>query len=148
VPERYPPDDPREWLNRARSDLALAKATQEGVYLEDLCFHAQQGADKAVKALLVKLGVEFPYVHDLARLLALVEEAGTEIPEPVRQAERLTRFAIIVRYPGLAGEVNEEEYKEAISLAEEVVHWVENTLRCQGSEGRSPPNSEGKNDTR
>lgn len=65
VPGRYPPDDPREWLNRARSDLALAKVAQESVYLEDLCFHAQQGAEKAIKALLVKLGVEFPYVLSL-----------------------------------------------------------------------------------
>jgi len=34
--ERYPPDDPREWLNRARSDLVLARAEEEGIYLEDL----------------------------------------------------------------------------------------------------------------
>ncbi len=37
MPRRYPPDDPREWLNRARSDLALAAAQGAGVYLEDLC---------------------------------------------------------------------------------------------------------------
>ena len=36
-PERYPPDDPREWLNRARSNLAMAKSRGEGAYLEDLC---------------------------------------------------------------------------------------------------------------
>ena len=40
--ERFAPDDPREWLNRARSDLAMARADVPGVYLEDLCFHAQQ----------------------------------------------------------------------------------------------------------
>ncbi|MBM3269811.1 MAG: hypothetical protein FJZ01_19440 [Candidatus Sericytochromatia bacterium] len=39
------PDDPKEWLNRARSNLALADATLPGVYLEDLCFEAQQAAD-------------------------------------------------------------------------------------------------------
>jgi hypothetical protein len=41
-----PPDDPREWLNRARSNLALAKKTARDVYLEDLCFDAQQAAEK------------------------------------------------------------------------------------------------------
>ena len=41
-PERYPPDDPQEWLNRARSNLALAETRAAGVYLEDLCFEAQQ----------------------------------------------------------------------------------------------------------
>lgn len=39
-PERFPPDDPREWLNRARSNLAQAKLKQPYVYLEDLCFNA------------------------------------------------------------------------------------------------------------
>jgi hypothetical protein len=58
--------DPREWLNRACSNLAMAKSEMEGVYLEDLCFDAQQAAEKAIKALLIKMGVEFPYIHDIA----------------------------------------------------------------------------------
>ena len=74
--KRYPPEDPREWLNRARSNLALAKAKRKGVYLEDLCFDAQQAAEKAIKALLIKVDVDFPYVHDLARLLTLLEKSG------------------------------------------------------------------------
>ena len=36
MPQRYPPDDPREWLNRSRSNLAMAKSEMEGVYLGDL----------------------------------------------------------------------------------------------------------------
>ena len=72
--ERLPPDDPREWLNRARSNLALAKNRVPDAYLEDLCFEAQQAAEKAIKARLMMLNIEFPYVHDLARLLSLLEE--------------------------------------------------------------------------
>ena len=45
--ERFPPDDPREWLNRAKSNLAQARARVPGAYLEDLCFGAQQAAEKA-----------------------------------------------------------------------------------------------------
>ena len=44
---RLPPDDPQEWLNRARSNLALAKNRIPDVYIEDLCFEAQQAAEKA-----------------------------------------------------------------------------------------------------
>ncbi len=44
-PERFPPDDPREWLNRARSNLVRAKNRIPGAYLEDLCFDAQQALD-------------------------------------------------------------------------------------------------------
>jgi hypothetical protein len=42
MPVRYSPDDPRAWLNRARSNLALAQAPGEGIYLEDLHFNLQQ----------------------------------------------------------------------------------------------------------
>lgn len=40
-PDRYPPGDPREWLNRARSNLVQARSPQPGIYLEDLSFQAQ-----------------------------------------------------------------------------------------------------------
>ncbi|HXH09901.1 MAG TPA: HEPN domain-containing protein [Alphaproteobacteria bacterium] len=100
-PERFAPDDPREWLNRARSNLALAKSKVPGAYLEDLCFEAQQAAEKAIKAVMIRRNIEFPYVHDLARLLSLLEATGEAIPEAVRQAEELTRYALITRYPGL-----------------------------------------------
>src|SRR5262249_55491280 len=89
MPRRYPADDPREWLNRARSNLALAKAKRKGIYLEDLCFDAQQAAEKAIKALLIKLNVSFPYVHDLSELLTLVEKAGQAVPERIKRAEKL-----------------------------------------------------------
>ncbi len=58
-PKRRPADDPVEWLNRARSNLARAKADIRipHVYLEDLCFDAQQAAEKAIKAVLLNLGV-------------------------------------------------------------------------------------------
>ena len=76
VSERFPSDDPREWLNRARSNLIQARGLQPGVYLEDLCFNAQQAAEKAIKALLIHHGVPFPYIHDLTKLLDLLQEAG------------------------------------------------------------------------
>ena len=128
MPQRYPPDDPREWLNRARSNLAMARMETEGVYLEDLCFQAQQAAGKAIKALLIKHEVEFPYVHDIAQLLALLERAGHDVPGFVRDAERLTQFAIFTRYPGMAPPIKLEEYRESAMIAERVVRWTENII--------------------
>jgi HEPN domain-containing protein len=128
MPERFPPDDPREWLSRARSDLILAKAAGGGIYLEDLCFHAQQAAEKAVKALLIRHRVDFPYVHDLADLLTLLEKTGLSLPEPIRQSAKLTRFAVFTRYPGIASPISEEEYQEAVNLAEEVYRWVQEQI--------------------
>ncbi len=130
VPERHPPDDPREWLNRAKSNLARAKAGNDtpGVYLEDLCFDAQQAAEKAIKAVLLHGNVSFPYIHDLVELLTLVERSGDPVPEPVHQAGRLTRFAGATRYPGPQEPVTREEYEKAVMIAETVVRWAEEQL--------------------
>jgi HEPN domain-containing protein len=57
--------------------------------------------EKAIKALLMQCHVQFPYVHDIAELLTVLEEAGQEIPQAIRQAERLTQFAVFTRYAGL-----------------------------------------------
>jgi HEPN domain-containing protein len=102
APGRLPPDDPREWLNRARSSLTLARegAAFPDIYLEDLCFGAQQAAEKAINAVLLRRGAGFPYVHNLALLLTRVEQAGQAVSEPVRAAAALTAYAVDISYPG------------------------------------------------
>lgn len=135
--KRFPPDDPREWLNRARSNLAKATSAFEipRVYLKDLCFDAQQAAEKAIKAVLIHLDVRFPYVHDLAQLLALVEQTGQSVPESIRQAASLSDYAVGTRYPGLAEPVIGQEYDEAVVIAEEVVCWAQEIIE-PGTAGR------------
>jgi HEPN domain-containing protein len=132
-PAPRPPDDPHEWLRRARSNLARAQADIRlaGVYLEDLCFDAQQAAEKAIKAVLIGRSIRFPYVHDLTALLGLVEQGGTAVPEAVREAGRLTRFAVVTRYPGIAEPVTQEEYERAVAIAEAVIDWAGKTVLMQ-----------------
>ena len=108
--------------------MALARARPEGVYFEDLCFHTQQAAEKAIKALLIQHGIQFPYVHDLAALLTRLEKATGDLPDSIRQAERLTQFAVEARYPGTAPPVGEGSYREAVELAGEVLRWAEKQL--------------------
>lgn len=123
-PERWPPDDPREWLNRARSNLR-AQATLSGVYLEGPCFDAQQAAEKAIKAVLIARGVAFPPIHDLAGVLTFLEQSGEEIPPPITDAARLTRFAVSTRYPGATEPVTANEHRRAVAIAVAVVRWAE-----------------------
>lgn len=125
--DRLPPDDPRAWLRRARSNLLRAQHQIPDVYLEDLCFDAQQAAEKALKALCLRYDIVFPYVHDLADLLTLIEDEMS-VPSDVRQAARLTRYAVATRYPGLADPVTDEEYHQAVSIAKRVVEWVETRI--------------------
>lgn len=65
----------RRWLSKARTDLALATVVLEkGPDMDPwvCCFHAQQAAEKALKALLVARGTEPPYTHDLGALAAVM----------------------------------------------------------------------------
>ena len=127
--ERHRPDDPRAWLDRARSNLIRAQHKIPDVYLEDLCFDAQQAAEKALKALCIARGIDFPYVYDLGRLITLLRNEGQPVPESVADVGRLTRFAVLTRYPGLDDPVTEEDHKRAVEVAERAVEWVEDQLQ-------------------
>lgn len=129
MPEKRIPGSPSDWLARARADLALARAPlPEGALLEDLCFHAQQAAEKAIKAVYRAKGLQFRYTHDLAELLAGLCEQGVEFPAEVENAGDLTGFAWEARYPGLAEPVSEEEYKYALEVAEAVLRWAADVI--------------------
>jgi HEPN domain-containing protein len=130
--KRLPPDDPREWLNRARSNLARAKSPVPGGYLEDLCFDAQQAAEKAIKALFICRRERFPYIHDLEDLLRLLERNSLKIPKYVREARRLSRFAVVTRYPDRVGPVTRREYRRAVRIATAVLGWAERYVARYG----------------
>ncbi len=123
--KRYPPTDPREWLNRAKNNLARAGAYTPDAYLEDLCFDAQQAAEKAIKAVFIRCGLQFPYVHNLRQLLQLLNQQGIKVPKYVWRAEDLTRFAFEARYPGQFPPVTLRPYRRAFRIAESVVRWAE-----------------------
>jgi HEPN domain-containing protein len=129
-PEHHDPTKPAEWLRRARSNLAKAKANRSlpEVLYEDLCFDAQQAAEKAIKALLIHQNVPFPKTHDIMDLLTLLHNSGLDVPEEIRHADFLTGYAVETRYPGMSEEVTEEDYAEALALAERVFQWVESII--------------------
>lgn len=93
----------------------------EEAFWEDLCFEVQQAAEKAIKTVFQHKGLSFRYVHDLEKLLVELKNQGIEIPDDIKEAAKLTQYAIETRYPGLGEEVTEEEYLPALAIAERVV---------------------------
>jgi len=70
--EPFGPDSPDLWMDYAKNDLRMAEdGVKRGYRLESLCFHAQQAAEKALKAVLVQRRILFPKSHDLERLMDL-----------------------------------------------------------------------------
>jgi HEPN domain-containing protein len=127
--KRYPPTDPREWLNRARSNLAGAGQVAPGRYFEDLCFEAQQAAEKAIKAVFIHRGLHYPFRHDLTHLLQLLSQAGVKVPKYVLRAQVLTPFAVVARYPAQSPPVTQRQYRSSLRIAESVVRWAERKIR-------------------
>ncbi len=117
-----PRDEPtvRQWLERARNDLRTARVliaeTSEPI-LDTGAFHCQQAVEKLLKAVLCWYGTDPPRVHALG---ALFDLAGrhTDALEPLRDAcERLTRYAVLVRYPW-GPRPTPEEARQALDAAE------------------------------
>ena len=79
--------------------------------------------------MLVLRGIDFPYVHDLTRLMSMLEDSGETIPDRVRRAAVLSRFAAQTRYPSVEEPVTEQEYSEAIAIAEAVLKWAEERIQ-------------------
>ncbi|MCD6287030.1 MAG: HEPN domain-containing protein [Anaerolineae bacterium] len=103
------------WLRRARSNLAIARTGKStAVMLEDLCFEAQQAAEKALKALL------------LTRL-----ERHLSVPPAIREVVELTDYAVQVHYPGDYYPVSEDEYPHAVVVAERVLDWATDQIHRQ-----------------
>lgn len=121
-------DAPLRWIDNARADLALASIPlPPGVTYEQLSFHAQQAAEKALKAVLLKCRVDFPFIHNLQALIDLLPSELFLPPELVCAVD-LNPYAVTTRYPGEAEPVTEDEYREALRAAELVLVWAESVI--------------------
>jgi hypothetical protein len=80
-PDKVRKDFVRQWLRKAGADLETAKHLVQT--RPDLCssaaFHAQQAAEKVLRAALVWHQVEFPKTHDVDRLIALMGQADAKL---------------------------------------------------------------------
>jgi HEPN domain-containing protein len=129
------------WLERADGDLDVARrldATGE-VHPSYVCFHAQQAAEKALKALLAASERDIPRTHDLLRLLGLLPELALDLTE---EAALLTPYAVASRYPDDNSDYDENSGSEAISGADRIQRAVQNALALgalggSGSSGRT-----------
>jgi HEPN domain-containing protein len=117
----------KEWVSQAEGDYAAAarelRATESPNY-EAVCFHAEQCAEKLMKALLIHLGVTPPHTRDLVSLDRLLAPVCPGWSWPVEQLRLLARAAVDFRYPGESAD--EDEACESFQIATR----MRATLRC------------------
>lgn len=98
--------------------LPLQKAS-----LTALGFHAQQAAEKALKAVAVSLELEIRRTHDLAALGQAIQDNGTGLPLSVDQLRILNPFAVEYRYDDeLIPAISRETLAAMLTI---VMDWAE-----------------------
>jgi HEPN domain-containing protein len=118
-PEEVKRELVRQWLAKAEQDFGLAEhlVAESSPYLLAVGFHAQQAAEKFVKAFLVHHQCAFPKTHDIDQLLDRAATVDWVFAESLRAAVTLNPYAVDERYPGDYPDVTESDATEALALA-------------------------------
>ncbi len=132
----------QEWLAFAKTDYQSADYLNGAPFyprpLNVICYHCQQAAEKAIKALIVYFGSQggMPKVHDVSFLLNQiknysVQQKGIEVTQDLMEiANSLSKYGVLPRYPNEI-EVDEYQVKKALNDAKQIMDWVEMVVRTK-----------------
>ena len=135
-------EEHKEWLKFAQTDFDCAEYLYKGPLhpkpLNVICYHCQQAAEKAIKALIVYFGSQggMPKVHDLSFLLNQVKnmihsQKGIEISHDFMvMADGLSKYGIAPRYPNEI-DVDEPQTAKALRDSASIMEWVKQTIHAQ-----------------
>lgn len=121
------------WLKLAAEDLASARVLlKENIY-NQVCFHAQQGAEKSLKAL-IELKTKVPKEHSLSKLFEICKELGYELFQFREDMEYLDMFYTSTRYPFVVGILptgspSEEDAEKSLIIVNNIYKFCEDLLK-------------------
>jgi HEPN domain-containing protein len=97
-----------EWVVKAEGDFATmqreARVTERPNY-EAICFHAQQCAERYLKARLYEAEVRFGKIHDLMALLDQVRRVEPNWESFREDLAYISDLAVVFNYPGETADV-------------------------------------------
>lgn len=119
-----------KWLSYALDDLSWTESNLKEQVWYGACFTAQQAAEKALKAYLIKQGKDIKKIHDLGALLELCTGLDISFEQLRLGCLTLTAYYVQSRYPDITEFIDftEEKAKEAYEFAEKIVKFVEDKL--------------------
>jgi HEPN domain-containing protein len=125
------------WVEKAEHDLLTAEHTltlpPDRCPYDTVAFHAQQCAEKYLKALLVARNIDVPKTHDLAVLVAKLVASGQDASDVTPALiDQLNPFAVVVRYPDDLGEVEHSDAEGALASSHVVRTAARAALRQAG----------------
>jgi HEPN domain-containing protein len=132
---RDPTAEARRWLAAAAEDLAWAHHAADGGFHAPACFHAQQGAEKAVKAVHYLRGARVVIGHNVRALIQSLEPRVPTLDALVDAGRELDLFYIPTRYPnglesGTPGEAfSASQSQRALEHAEAILDAATSVTR-------------------
>lgn len=127
-----------QWIKMAEMDYGVAKHLFQTYYpkpFEIICYHCQQAAEKAIKALIIDGGAQggLPKKHDLSFLLNQIKNSVKIEEKYYDYADTLTPYGISIRYPNELF-LEERHAKEALRMTEEIIEWCKQILAVAADE--------------
>ena len=110
-----------EWIEKAEGDFATANKkirVRKSPNYDAVCFHAQQCAEKCLKALLQKLDLPFSKTHHLIALLDLLLPAYPALELFRPDLQKLNAYSVSIRYPGETAD--KDVARDALKLANRI----------------------------
>jgi len=111
-----------QWLKVAADDLLSAKKLYEtGDPIKTTAsFHAQQCAEKSLKAFLAFRKQPLIRTHDLENLISLCASFESNFTQLLPKALFLNSYSTTFRYPGDNEEPTNEEVENSIRFADDI----------------------------
>ncbi len=123
----------KDWYEQGKRDMERAVLDLEYKYYEWACFTSQQSAEKVIKGLALKLGLNL-WGHSLTEILHILSSKA-DIPVEIKEkAKLLDLYYIPPRYPNgfpagkPADYFTEKQAKEAIDAASDIIRFCEGIL--------------------
>lgn len=112
-------------LKKAEEDATAVREFAGNPEIGDsiIGFHAQQAVEKWLKAVTAASGVRHSTIHDIDRLIEIVEATGIEVPLDRDRLAVLTQYAVPFRYDELL-DAESLEREVLVALVDEVAAWV------------------------
>jgi HEPN domain-containing protein len=133
-------DHARLLQRKAAQDLAVLDRLLDDPAIdnETLGYHAQQAAEKLIKALLALHGHDYPRSHNIGLLLDLLASHDIPLPERFEALQTLTPFGTVFRYDDLPLEEDTPDRRSWPPLLHDLQSCVTAAIEADERPGAEP----------
>lgn len=120
----------REWLQKGEQDLKAAEYLLQAKppFTESACFHAQQCAEKVLKTFLISKEVRPWKTHSIKEIGVEAVKFEPLLQKYISAAEKLSDYAVTVRYPGEDDPPTYKEAMDCVKVAKDLYQQVVSRL--------------------